>query len=99
MLVPFGMLDFGSTYGLGLKEATIVTMISSIGIVIPTPAGIGTYHLFVQQAFYQLYSIPLVDGLTFATVTHGMTVIIILVTAPILLWIDKNRKGLTAKIS
>ena len=99
MLIPFGMLDFGPTYGLGLKEATIATMISSIGIVIPTPAGIGTYHLFVQQALYQLYSIPLVDGLTFATVTHGVTVIIILVTAPILLWIDKNRKGITMKSS
>jgi hypothetical protein len=74
-------------------------MISSIGIVIPTPAGIGTYHLFVQQALYQLYSIPLVDGLTFATVTHGVTVIIILVTAPILLWIDKNRKGISTKSS
>lgn len=94
MLIPFGMLDFGPIYGLGLKEATIVTMISSIGIVIPTPAGIGTYHLFVQQALFQLYGIPLVDGLTFATVTHGVTVLIILVSSPILLWMDKNRDGL-----
>lgn len=94
MLIPFGMLDFGPVYGLGLKEATIVTMISSIGIVIPTPAGIGTYHLFVQQALYQLYGIPLVDGLTFATVTHGVTVLLILISSPLLLWIDKNRDGL-----
>ncbi len=97
MLVPFGMLDFGPVYGLSLKEATIVTMISSIGIIIPTPAGIGTYHLFVQQALYQLYGIPLVDGLTFATVTHGVTVLIILITSPLLLWMDKNRDGLSLK--
>lgn len=92
--IPFAMLDFGSAYGMGLRDAVVLTMVSAVGITIPTPAGIGTYHLFVQQALHLLNGVPLVEGLTFATISHAATVVLTLLAGPVLLWVDKNRKGL-----
>lgn len=75
---------------LGFTEAIIITVVAGIGITIPTPGGIGTYHLFVQQALFLLYGVPLVEGLAYATLSHGLGMIVILATTPLLLWIDKN---------
>lgn len=75
---------------LGFTEAIVITVVAGIGITIPTPGGIGTYHLFVQQALFLLYGVPLVEGLAYATLSHGLGMIVILVSTPILLWFDKN---------
>ncbi len=87
--LPFSMLDLGSIYSLGLNDAMVLTIVSSIGVTIPTPAGIGSYHLLIQQSMWLLYSIPLGTALTYATVTHAITVLSVLVFAPIALWWDK----------
>jgi uncharacterized membrane protein YbhN (UPF0104 family) len=75
---------------LGFTEAIVITVVAGIGITIPTPGGIGTYHLFVQQALFLLYGVPLVEGLAYATLSHGLGMIVILASTPILLWFDKN---------
>lgn len=87
--IPFSMLNLGETYGLTLQSAMVLTVVSSIGVSIPTPAGIGSYHLLMQQSMWLLYSVPLATALTFATVAHGVTILLILVIAPLALWFDK----------
>ncbi len=89
-LIPLGMLDLDIRYGLGLKASTVITLVSSIGILIPTPGGLGTYHLFVQQAMHLLYGVLPAEGFTYATVNHGVTALLILGLTPLMLWIDKN---------
>lgn len=89
-LIPLGMLDLDVRFDLGLQASTVITLVSSIGILIPTPGGLGTYHLFVQQAMHLIYGVPLVEGLTYATVNHGVTALLTLVITPLMLWIDKN---------
>lgn len=88
--IPLSMLDLGPRYGLGLQASTVITLVSSIGILIPTPGGLGTYHLFVQQAMHLLYGVFPAEGLTYATVNHGVTALFILGLTPVMLWIDKN---------
>ncbi len=68
-LVAFG---FNSLYGLGLPEALVVLVIGTVGVIIPTPGGTGTYHYFCSQALHHFYNVPLVDALAFATVVHGV---------------------------
>ena len=83
---PFYMLDLGELYGLGLPEALILTLISSVGLAIPTPAGIGSYHLLIQQGLALIYQVPAETGLTYATVTHAATFLVVLLFTPIVLW-------------
>jgi glycosyltransferase 2 family protein len=87
--LPFYMMNLQAIYGLGLSDAVVLTMVSSIGVSIPTPAGIGSYHLLMQQSMWLLYEVPLVTALTYATIAHGVTVLAVFITAPVVLWWDK----------
>jgi glycosyltransferase 2 family protein len=87
--LPFYMMSMQSVYGLTFSDAVVLTMVSSIGVSIPTPAGIGSYHLLIQQSMWALYNVPLVTALTYATVAHGVNVLVIFITGPIILWWDK----------
>ncbi|MDX1641096.1 MAG: lysylphosphatidylglycerol synthase transmembrane domain-containing protein [Balneolaceae bacterium] len=87
--LPFYMMDMQALYGLTLSDGIVLTVVSSIGVSVPTPAAVGSYHLFIQQSLHLLYDVPLVQALTYATVTHAFTVITIFVAGPIVLWWDK----------
>jgi glycosyltransferase 2 family protein len=87
--LPFYMIDLQGAYGLTISDAVVLTMVSSIGVSIPTPAGIGSYHLLIQQSMHVLYNIPLVTALTYATIAHGVTVILVFASAPLALFWDK----------
>lgn len=87
--LPFQMLDLHEQFGLGLVESMVVTTISAVGVVVPTPGGIGSYHLFIQQTLWLLYQVPLVSGLTYATVTHAATLLVNFMVGGAALWYNK----------
>ncbi len=87
--LPFYMMNLQDLYGLGLSDAVVLTMVSSVGVSIPTPAGIGSYHLLMQQSMWLLYEVPLVTALTYATITHAINVLAVFLIGPIALWWDK----------
>ncbi len=87
--LPFYMMNLQALYGVGLSEAVVLTLVSAVGVSIPTPAGIGSYHLLIQQSMYLLYDIPLVTALTYATVLHATTVLSVFAIGPVALWWDK----------
>lgn len=87
--LPLFMMNLQAEFGLTLKDAVVLTLVSSVGVSIPTPAGIGSYHLLMQQSMWYLYNIPLVTALTYATVTHAVTVLLVFLTGPAALWWDK----------
>jgi uncharacterized membrane protein YbhN (UPF0104 family) len=65
--VPFAMLhmaDFSAIDALGIM------LIGSIGVAIPAPGGIGTYHFITVQALSLLYLVPETDAATYALLTH-----------------------------
>ena len=48
--------------------------IATIGFVIPTPGGIGTYHLFCAQTLHLFYHVPNELALAFATSVHAVAI-------------------------
>ena len=56
-------------------DALFVVLIGTLGFIIPTQAGIGSYHLVVTLGL-TLYDIPREVGLTYATLTHGAQIIL-----------------------
>lgn len=85
----FWMFDMHIIYGLGMAEALVLTMVSAVGLTIPTPGGLGTYHLFITQSLFILYGVPEAVGLAYATVSHASTIVIVVFTSPMLLAVDK----------
>jgi len=89
--IPFWMFNLQHTYHLDLLDALVITVISAIGIAIPSPGGIGTYHYFVKQSLLVLFAVPTVTGLAYATITHASMVIFVAIITPIFLFFDKLR--------
>ena len=63
--VPFW--SFPATENLGVDAALTVFVFSALGIVIPAPGGMGSYHFMVIQAL-ALYGIAGDDALSFANI-------------------------------
>ncbi|MEX0723924.1 MAG: lysylphosphatidylglycerol synthase transmembrane domain-containing protein [Gracilimonas sp.] len=87
--IGFFMFDMQGEYRLGFTEATVLTVVSAVGIAIPTPGGIGTYHLFITKALFIFYAVPEATGLAYATIAHAATLTLVILTAPALLALDK----------
>lgn len=85
--IPFFVFNLHTDYGLGFIEALVIMTVSSIGVALPSPGGIGTYHWFVRQGLFILYGVPFAIGLAYAFVTHAVMMgIVLLVTPVILVW-------------
>lgn len=95
--IPFWMFDMQTVYNLSLLDAVVITVISAIGIAIPSPGGLGTYHYFVKQSLLVLYAVPAVTGIAYATVTHASMVIFVASITPFVLFIDKLRSTKAGK--
>lgn len=87
--IPFWMFDMHVVYDLSFADAVVLTMVSAVGISIPTPGGVGSYHYFITYSLFVLYAVPEVTGLAFATITHAATLLLVIIIAPICLAIDK----------
>jgi uncharacterized protein (TIRG00374 family) len=87
--LPFYMMSMQKIYRLTLSDGIVLTIVSSIGVSVPTPGGVGSYHLFIQQSLHLLYQVPLVEALTYATVTHAVTIVSVLLIGPLSMWWDK----------
>jgi len=89
--IPFWMFDMQEVYDLSMLDALVITVISAVGIAIPSPGGIGTYHYFVKQSLLVLFAVPAVTGIAYATITHASMVLFVGSITPIFLFIDKWR--------
>lgn len=69
--LPFYSFNFIEQYGLTLFDALVVMVMASVGVVIPTPGGTGTYHFFCSRTLNLFYNIPEAQALAFATVVHA----------------------------
>ena len=87
--IPFWMFDMHIVYDLSYADALVLTMVSAVGIIIPTPGGVGTYHLFITKSLFLLYAVPEAIGLAYGTITHASTLAVIIISTPLLLALDK----------
>jgi uncharacterized protein (TIRG00374 family) len=59
-------------------DGLFVLIVGSFGFIVPAQGGIGAYHLITVLGL-TLYNIPREAGLTYATVTHGAQMIMLIV--------------------
>ena len=76
LMIYQAFLAFGfdeSPLFLGMMASFVVSAISSLGMVLPTAGGIGSYHFFFAEALNQLYAVPQASALACATVLHAIS--------------------------
>ena len=94
--LPLYSFDLPGRFDLGLFEALVIMVISTVGIVIPIPGGTGTYHFFCSSTLRLFYGVPQAEALAFATAVHGIAFLSLLILGgpPLLhlLWFQKQKE-------
>lgn len=67
MMLFFAMKSFGPTSGIGMSEALLIYVISAMGMLVPTPGGMGSYHYLLILAL-SYYGIQEIDAFSFANI-------------------------------
>ncbi|MEF8940512.1 MAG: lysylphosphatidylglycerol synthase transmembrane domain-containing protein [Salinivenus sp.] len=83
--IPFRMLDLAGPYGIGLTDAWALMAIGALGLLVPTPGGIGSYHYITTEALVHLYGVPEASALTYAVLTHAAQFVFYILTGGIAL--------------
>jgi uncharacterized membrane protein YbhN (UPF0104 family) len=82
-MMYFCLFAMDATAHLDFTACLTVFAIGTIGVVIPAPgAGAGTYHFAVMQALL-LFNVPEADGIAYATMVHGLQMILFLLVGAI----------------
>jgi uncharacterized protein (TIRG00374 family) len=71
-----------------LSGTFILLPLLVIGIAIPTPGGVGTYHEAMQLGLIGLFQIPRDFAISTAIVVHAITIVPVIILGFIFLWKD-----------
>ncbi|MCH8495137.1 MAG: flippase-like domain-containing protein [Balneolales bacterium] len=89
--LPFFAFGFPETFAFGWEQAFVITVIGAVGVMLPSPGGIGTFHYIVQQGMVVLYAVPSITALAYATVNHLANMITIIVLTLIFYLVNQFR--------
>lgn len=80
LMVYFGFLAYGPTEHLGLVAALLVFVASSLGMLFPSPGGMGAFHYATTLALVEFYAIDQFAAFTFANIVfmfvQGLNVVL-----------------------
>ena len=80
-------------WNLGLEAALVVMAISSVGVVVPSPGGIGSYHFFYGNSLIRLFATPAAAAMACATVVHAVSNLTYFVIGAPALYLQRRRHG------
>ena len=86
-------------HSLDLLSSLIVTAISSLGMVVPTAGGIGSYHFFFAESLTLLYSVPTTVALACATVVHAIATLTYVLSGGPAFFIQRHQQKTRNKIA
>ncbi len=91
MYVPFFAFPFGATLHLTFYDAFLLLLVTTIAWSIPSPGGMGVYHLLVSQALVAISGVSKPEALTYATLTYFFGYIAITIVGSIFAFIFMRR--------
>lgn len=87
--IPF--FAFKTMSSLTFYDSFIITMITSIAWTLPSPGGLGVYHLLVSQALIRFFAVSPDEALAFATLTHLFGYVAITIVGTVFAFIFTQR--------
>lgn len=85
--LPFVMLGIAEPYSIGLGDAWALMAIGALGLLVPSPGGIGSYHYITIQALVLMYGVPEAPAASYAVLAHAAQLIFYVVAGSIaLVW-------------
>ena len=74
--IPLLMLGLAGTYDLSLVDGWIIFLMGSLGIVVPSPGGTGSYHYITIATLQHLFDVARSPAATYAVLTHAAQLVL-----------------------
>lgn len=95
--LPLEILGMVDRFHLSLLDGWGIMIIGSLGVVVPSPGGTGSYHYITRETLTRLFSVDPTSAATYAVLTHGAQLILYVVTGFICLLVQGSSvRGLVA---
>lgn len=69
--IPLFMFDIARPYALSFLDALAIMFIGAVGVVVPAPGGIGSFHYITRVTLVSLFGVPAPLAVTYAVFVHG----------------------------
>ena len=83
--LPFVVLGMAETYDLGLLDSWSIMLLGAVGVAIPSPGGVGTYHYITIQTLVHLYMVDAAPAATYAVLGHAAQLVLYVATGALCL--------------
>ncbi len=93
MLTAPGGETLASAYDLTLVDGWCIMLIGGLGVVVPTPGGIGSYHYITILALTAIYGVADQGASTYAILSHGFQLVLYILLGALCL-LALGRSGL-----
>ncbi len=74
--IPFLVLHMTGPYNITLSTSLVVLGFGTIGFILPSPAGTGSYHYAVIQTLVLLFAVPQEQAATYAVLNHASQILL-----------------------
>jgi uncharacterized protein (TIRG00374 family) len=104
IMLNYALNSYLGFYTLGMQEnvtfgmAWVLMSIGSIGVIIPTPGGLGSYHALATAVLTLLFHFPQAESLAYAVLTHFISYFLFIFTALLLFFLLNKRHESLLKI-
>lgn len=86
--VPLLVLNMAGPYDLSLVDTWSIFLLGSLGMLVPLPGGLGSYHLITKKTLQRLFSVPTSPATTYAVFTHAAQLVLYTLTGLLCLLIQ-----------
>lgn len=74
--LPLLMLNMTTPYNLSFVDGWCIMLLGAIGVAIPSPGGIGSFHFITIESLVNLYGVAHPDAVAYAVFVHGAQMIL-----------------------
>ena len=74
--LPLVILGLTGPYDLSLLDGWIIFLMGSLGIVVPSPGGTGSYHYITIETLQHLFEVARSPAATYAVLTHAAQLVL-----------------------
>lgn len=74
--LPLLLFGMAGAYGLGLGEAWALMALGAVGVSVPAPGGVGSYHYVTVLALVHLFGTPEGPAAAYALLTHAIPLVL-----------------------
>lgn len=95
--LPLVLLGLNTAYGLGVVDAWVLMVLGALGVAVPSPGGVGSYHYITIQTLTLLFATTAADAATYAVLTHAAQLLLYVATGFVCLLLQgQGLRGLQA---